>query len=76
MLKEAFAPLLAEANRRFAPLDYLEPARRRVVVGVRGVAPPALPTPSVEAYREAGRRMADWWAMAAPLFDRMGRGLD
>ena len=71
VLKEAFAPLLADANRRFAPLDYLEPARRRVVVGVRGVAPPALPTPTVEAYREAGRRMADWWTMAAPLFDRL-----
>jgi hypothetical protein len=71
VLKEAFAPLLAEANRRFAPLDHLEPARRRVVVGVRGVAPPALPTPSVEAYREAGRRMADWWTMAAPLFERL-----
>ncbi len=76
VLKEAFAPLLADANRRFAPLDYLEPARRRMLVGVRGVPLPALPTPSVEAYREAGRRMADWWAMAAPLFDGVPRGPD
>jgi hypothetical protein len=76
VLKDAFAPLLADANRRFAPLDHLEPARRRLVVGVRGVPLPVLPTPSVEAYREAGRRMTDWWTMATPLFDRLGRGLD
>lgn len=74
VLKEAVAPLMAQANRRFAPLDYLEPAHRRVVVGVRGVSLPTLPTPSVEAYREAGRRMAEWWALAAPLFDRVSPG--
>lgn len=69
----ALAPLFAHANNRFAPLDYLEPAQRRVVVGVRGAAPPAFPQPSVEAYREAGRRWAEWWARAAPLFDLVAR---
>jgi len=69
----ALAPLFAHANRLFAPLDHLEPAHRRVVVGARGVAPPVFPPPSVEAYREAGRRWAEWWATAAPLFDRVAR---
>ena len=63
-------PLLADANRRFAPLDHLEPAVRRVVVAVRGVALPPLPSPDADAYREAARLSAEWWAAAAPLLDR------
>jgi hypothetical protein len=63
-------PLLADANRRFAPLDYLEPAVRRVVVAVRGVDLPALPSPDVDAYREAARQSAEWWSAASSLFDR------
>ena len=73
VLKAEVAPLLADANRRFAPLDFLEPALRRVVVGVRGIPAPVLPAPSIDAYREAGRLTAEWWASAAPLFDRMAR---
>jgi SAM-dependent methyltransferase len=66
----ALAPLLADAHRRFAPLDHLEPAQRGVVAAVRGRRLPAPPPAPVEAYREASREMAAWWAAAAPLFDR------
>jgi hypothetical protein len=74
VLKAAFAPLLAHANQHLAPLDHLEPAYRRVVVGVRGVAMPALPTPSADAYREAERRWLDWQAKAAPLLESVSQG--
>jgi hypothetical protein len=69
VLKASVAPLLADANRRLAPLDFLEPALRRIVVAVRGVRLPPLPSPTVEDYREAARRSAELWAAAAPLLD-------
>jgi hypothetical protein len=66
----ALAPVLADANRRFAPLDHLEPAHRRVVAGARGRTLPVPAPASVATYREAGLNLAEWWASAAPVLDR------
>jgi hypothetical protein len=59
---EAAAPLLADANRRLAAFDHLEPGEARLVVGVRGRPLPTLPAGREEDYREAARRLGEWWA--------------
>ena len=68
-LADRLAPVLADANHRFARLDHLEPAHRRVIVAARGVRPAAPPVASLESYREAARELGEWWATAGPLFD-------
>jgi len=66
---DRLAPLLAEANRRFADLDHLEPGDRRLIVGVRGRPLPALKAAGPDDAVEAARRLGAWWASADALFE-------
>ena len=67
---DALASLLADANRRLAVFDHLEPGERRLIVGVRGRPLPALPVPREDDYRAAARQLGEWWASADALFAR------
>ena len=61
--------MLAEANRRFAALDHVEPGDRRLIVGVRGRPLPPLPVAGPDDAQEAARRLGEWWDSADALFE-------
>jgi SAM-dependent methyltransferase len=63
---DLLAPLLADANRRLAAFDHLEPGDARLVVGVRGRPVPRLPATAEGDYREAARQLGEWLA-AVPV---------